>query len=111
MSHKWMRKGDKVVVTAGNEKGQTGAVLRRVKDRVIIEGLNIRKKHVKPQQKMQPGIVDMESPIHISNVRYCNNDGKPVKLKLKTGKAGEKKLVYTEGGKEVVYRNVKQKKD
>lgn len=110
MSHKWIRKGDKVAVIAGNEKGQSGTVLRRAGDRVIIEGLNIRKKHVKQQQKMQPGIVEMEGPIHISNVSYCNNDGKPVKVKVKSGKDGAKELVFQDGGKEVVYREVKKKK-
>ena len=111
MSHKWIRTGDQVAVTAGNEKGQFGKVLKRTKkDRVVIEGLNIRKKHVKKQQKMQPGIVEMEGPIHISNVSYCNRDGKPVKLRVKTGKDGEKKLVYMDGDKEVVYRDLKKKK-
>lgn len=111
MSQKWMRKGDKVVVIAGTEKGQTGTVLRRNEDRVVIEGLNIRKKHVKPRQKMQPGIVDMESPMHISNVSFASEEGMPVKLKVKVGKDGSKQLVYSDGsGKEVVYREVKKKK-
>ena len=95
---------------AGNEKGQSGKVLRFKKDRVVVEGLNIRKKHVKKQQKMQPGIVEMEGPIHISNVSFCTSDGKPVKVKVKVGKDGAKKLVYLDGDKEVVYRDVKKKK-
>lgn len=110
MSQKWMREGDKVAVISGNEKGQSGKVLRRKKDRVVIEGLNIRKKHVKQQQKMQPGIVEMEGPIHISNTSFCNNDGKPVKVKVKIGKDGAKQLIYKDGDKEVVYRDVKKKK-
>lgn len=110
MSNKWIRKGDKVTVISGNEKGQTGKVLTRSDDRVIIEGLNIRKKHVKPKQKMQPGIVDMEAPIHISNVSPCNDEGKAVKVKVKLGKDGKKQLVYKQAGKEVVYREVNKKK-
>lgn len=111
MSNKWIRKGDKVVVIAGNEKGQTGAVLQRSDDRVVIEGLNIRKKHVKPKQRMQPGIVDMETPIHISNVSLCDEQGKPIKIKVKEGKGGKKQLYYLQAGKEVNYRDVKKKKD
>jgi large subunit ribosomal protein L24 len=111
MSNKWIRKGDKVVVLAGNEKGNVGNVRAREGDRVIIEGLNIRKKHVKPKQKMQPGIVEMESPIHISNISLCNEEGKPVKIKAKISKDGAKKLVYLDAGKEVVYRDLKKKKD
>lgn len=106
---KWIRKGDKVVVLAGNEKGQVGTVLRRLEERVVIEGLNIRKKHVKPKQKMQSGIVEMEAPIHISNVSICNEEGKPVKIKVKYDKEGKKQLVYTSAGKEVIYRDLKKK--
>lgn len=111
MSNKWIRKGDKVVVIAGNEKGSVGNVRAREGDRVIIEGLNIRKKHVKPKQKMQPGIVEMECPIHISNISYCNDEGKRVKIKAKTSKNGSKKLIYMEAGKEVVYRDLKKNKE
>jgi len=110
MSNKWIRKGDKIVVIAGNEKGGQGKVLARKGDRVVIEGLNIRKKHVKPKQKMQPGIVDMEAPIHISNISPCDESGKPIKVKAKLSKDGKKQLVYTEAGKEVIYREVKKKK-
>lgn len=109
MSNKWIRKGDKVVVIAGNEKGQTGNVLRRSDDRIVIEGLNIRKKHVKPKQRMQPGIVDMEAPIHISNVSLCDEEGRPVKVKVKVGKEGKKELYYRKEGKEIIYRDVKKK--
>ncbi len=111
MSNKWIRAGDKVTVIAGNEKGQVGKVLRRNKDRVAIEGLNILKKHVKPKQRMQPGILEMEGPMHISNVSLCNEAGKAVKIKVKMSKDGKKQLVYQDSGKEVVYRDVKKKKD
>lgn len=106
---KWIRKGDKVIVCAGNEKGQTGTVLECKDDRVVIEGLNIRKKHVKPKQKMQPGVVEKEMPIHISNVALCNEAGKPIRVKVKIATDGSKKLIYVEGGKEVIYRDVKKK--
>ena len=91
---KWIRKGDKVYVRSGNEKGQVGTVLQVKEDRVVLEGLNIRKKHVKPKQRMQPGVVDMEAPIHISNVCLCNAEGKPVKVKVKIDDEGAKQLIY-----------------
>lgn len=111
MINKWIRKGDKVVVTAGNERGSTGKVVSRTSDRIVVEGLNIRKKHVKQQQKMQKGIVEMEGPMHASNVSICDEEGKAVKLKVKLSKEGKRQLVYTKAGKEIVYRDVKQKKD
>lgn len=111
MSNKWIRKGDKIVVIAGNEKGRTGNVLGRSGNRIVVEGLNIRKKHVKPKQKMQPGIVEMEGSMDISNVSLCNEEGKPVKIKVKIGKEGARQLYYVQGGKEVIYRDVKKKKD
>lgn len=111
MSNKWIRKGDKVVVIAGNEKGQTGNVLKRSSERIVIEGLNIRKKHVKPKQKMQPGIVEIEAPIHISNVSHCDEDGKPIKLKVRLGNDGKKQLIHLKDGKEKIYREVKKNKD
>jgi len=111
MSNKWIRKGDKVAVIAGNEKGNVGNIRSRDGDRVIVEGLNLRKKHVKPKQRMQAGIVEMECSIHISNVSLCNDEGKPVKVKAKISKDGAKKLVYMDGGKEVTYRDMKKKKE
>jgi len=108
--NKWVNVGDRVVVTSGNEKGQTGKVIARTSNRVVIEGLNIRKKHVKPQSRMQQGIVEMEGSIDASNVSICDEKGNPVKLKVKVD--GDKRhLVYTKEGKEVAYRDVKKKKD
>lgn len=109
--NKWVNVGDRVVVIAGNEKGKTGKVISRTAKTVVIEGLNIRKKHVKPQQRMQPGIVEMEGPINATNVNICDEDGKPVKLKVKIVEEGKRQLVYHKDGKEVVYRDVKKKKD
>lgn len=112
MENKWVRIGDKVVVIAGNEKGQTGSVVARSKDkkRVVVEGLNVRKKHVKPQQGRQQGIVSLEAPIHASNVRLCDEAGVPLKVKVKIDEEGKRKLVYHRNGKEEIYRAVKEKK-
>jgi large subunit ribosomal protein L24 len=106
---KWIRKGDKVIVISGNEKGKSGEVISRKEDRVIVQGINIRKKHAKRQQKA-PGaeILEMEMPFHISNVSLCNVEGEPVRPKVRTNKSGAKELYYLEGDKEVTLRQVRK---
>ncbi len=67
-----VKKNDTVVVIAGNDKGKTGKVLRVYpqKNRVIVEGVNIRKRHVRPSQTHPQGaIIERECPIHASNVK------------------------------------------
>ena len=67
-----VKKGDTVLVLSGADKGKTGRVLRVVpdKDRVVIEGVNMIKKHSRPTQRNpKGGIVEKEAPIHISNVK------------------------------------------
>lgn len=104
---KWIRKGDKVVIIAGNDKGKTGTVIGRSAERVLVQGVNIRKKHVKPQNKAAGSqIIEMERPIHISNVSICDENGKAVKLKVKTNDDGSKVLVYKNNGSLSVFRNV-----
>ena len=106
---KWIRKGDKVLVIAGNEKGKTGEVLSKRGERVIIQGLNIRKRHMKRRAKTGSGeIIEMEKPIHISNVCLCNADGKPVKVKVRVSSKGEKELYFIDGQNEVVHRVIKK---
>lgn len=106
---KWIKKGDKVVVIAGNDKGKTGDVIRIDETKVLVQGVNIRKKHVKRKTKAPgAGIIEMEFPIHISNVSLCNSEGKPVKLKVRQND-GEKELVYLENGKEVSLRQLGKK--
>ncbi len=106
---KWIRKGDKVVVISGNDRGKSGDVISRREDRVIVQGINIRKKHAKRRQKT-PGteILEMEMPFHISNVALCNADGKAVKAKARVNKNGTKELYYLEGDKEVTLRQVRK---
>jgi large subunit ribosomal protein L24 len=107
--NKWIKKGDKVVVIAGNDKGRTGSVLSRKGERILIQGINIRKKHAKRKTPAATkDIMEIEVPIHISNVSICNDDGKPVKLKIRSGSDGNKELFYVDGSKEIVYRQVKK---
>ncbi len=104
---KWIKKDDKVVVLAGNDKGRTGAVLRHVGDRVVVQGINIRKRHVKRKAQTQtPSIIEMEVPIHISNVALCDDEGKAVKVRARIAKGGAKELYYKKGDKETVLRKV-----
>ena len=68
--------GDKVKVIAGKDKGKTGTVrvTLKNKDKVVVEGINIAKKHVKPNnQNDKGGIFDIENPIHVSNVKKVEN--------------------------------------
>jgi len=72
-----IKKGDTVVVIAGRHKGETGKVIRALptKQKVVVEGINMVKKHTKPQQTAQGnqpgGIIELEAPIHVSNVAYA----------------------------------------
>ncbi|HTL85960.1 MAG TPA: 50S ribosomal protein L24 [Acidimicrobiia bacterium] len=74
-----LRKGDEVVVLAGKDVGRRGTITRVMpdSDRVIVDGVNMVKKHTKPRgQVMQGGIIDKEMPIHISNIAlWCKDCG------------------------------------
>jgi large subunit ribosomal protein L24 len=91
-----LKKDDKVIVVAGNERGKSGKILKVFPKtlRVIIEGVNLRKRHTKPTQKSpQGGIIEKEAPIHISNVMISDPKlnkptriGSQIILDEKTGK-------------------------
>lgn len=105
MKNKWIQKGDTVLVIAGNDKGKVGEVLAHKEQRILIQGINVRKRHTKSRDQNQKSeIVSIEKPIHISNVALCNADGKKLKLKVKKSADGAKELVYEEGGNEVSHR-------
>ena len=109
MKQKWIKKGDKVLVLSGNDRGKVGEVIAKDEKRILVQGVNVRKRHMKARQQGQKSeIVSMEKPIHISNVALCDTDGKKLKLNVKMGKDGSKELVYTDGEKEVSYRTLKK---
>ena len=89
-----IKKGDEVMVIAGNDKGKRGEVLKTFpKDnRVVVEGINIVHKHQRPTQDMpQGGILEHEGPIDISNVMLiCNHCDQPSKIAKKVLDSGEK---------------------
>lgn len=99
---KHLKVGDTVVVTAGNDKGSEGKITKMTETRVVVEGLNIRKKHVKPNQGSKGQIIEVSAPIHRSNVSLSAG-GKGVKLKARVTKGG-KEIYYKHEGKEVVHR-------
>jgi len=110
MKNKWIKKDDTVLIIAGNDKGKIGTVLAKKDDRILVQGVNVRKKHLKRRERTAPSeIVDIELPVHVSNVALCNTDGKKIDLKVRE-KGGEKELYYVEGSKEVVFRTLKKSK-
>ena len=75
MAMQKIKKDDMVIVLTGKDKGRSGKVIKYVsKDRILVEGVNMVKKHVKsnPQQNVQGGILERESGIHVSNVALLN---------------------------------------
>ena len=86
--------GDNVKVLTGKDKGKEGKVLftLRKKDRVVVEGVNIVKKHMKPSRMNETGgIVEVEHPIHVSNVKVLTTDKKVKEVKKATTKKATKK--------------------
>jgi large subunit ribosomal protein L24 len=89
-----LKKGDTVVVIAGAERGKTGKVLsvHAADGTVVVEKLNIIKRHTKPNQKVrQGGILEREAPLAISNVMYFSaNLQKPVRVGIKVSESGQR---------------------
>lgn len=96
-----VKKGDTVIVTAGDDKGRTGEVLRVItkKDQVVVKGLNLRTKHLRPTQaNPQGGVITRENPIHVSNVSPVV-DGRGTRVRFQTKDDGSKVRVAARGGK------------
>ncbi len=88
-----IRKGDKVIVTTGRERGKSGEVIRVMpkEDRVLVQGINMVKRHTRPSQMNPGGIVDKEASIHISNVAHADpKDDKPTRVGYRTTDDGRK---------------------
>ncbi|MCS6966191.1 MAG: 50S ribosomal protein L24 [Candidatus Kapabacteria bacterium] len=81
-----LKRGDTVIVIAGNDKGKIGKVLAVYPKemRVLVEGVNVRKRHVRPSQRYpQGGIVSKELPIHYSNVMLVDSNGRPTRVSIR----------------------------
>ena len=88
-----LKKGDDVVVVSGRDKGKTGSILRvlREDDRVLVDGVNMVKRHTRPSQAQSGGIVAKEAPIHISNVALADpKDGSATRVGYKFLEDGRK---------------------
>jgi len=99
-----IRKGDRVRVLAGKDKGKEGTVMRALpeKNKVIVDGVNMAKRHQRPTRvTMQGGIIDKDMPIHVSNVALlCSKDG-PTRAGFKIDADGTKVRVCRKCGQEI----------
>lgn len=110
MQNKRLREGNTVVVIAGNEKGQSGKILARKGDRFIVEGLNIRKKHARRSETNPNGIIEMEAPIHASNLMLLADGDKGVRLKVRKTEEGNREVYYRKDGDTVAVRTLSKAK-
>ena len=98
-----IKSGMIVKVIRGNHKGKEGKILRVInsKDRVIIEGVNLIKKHTRPsQENPKGGIVEREGSVHVSNVMYLHS-GKPTRIGYKKLEDGSKVRISVKNGEEI----------
>ena len=103
-----IRKDDTVIVTAGKDRGKTGRVLRvdPAKQRVFVEGLNLVKRHERPQQVRDAqraetvgGVIEKEGPIHVSNVALLDpKESKPTRVGIEIGEDGRRRRVAKRSG-------------
>ena len=98
-----IRKGDIIKVISGSYKGQTGKVIKTSlnKNRILVEGINVVKKHMKPSQESpQGGIIEKEMSIHISNIMLTIKD-KPIKVGFEFDKNGKKYRINKQTNKKI----------
>ncbi|OQW60554.1 MAG: 50S ribosomal protein L24 [Proteobacteria bacterium SG_bin9] len=98
-----IRKGDKVIVLSGRDKGRTGEVfeVRPTEGRALVRGVNLVKRHQKQTAQQEGGIISKESPIHLSNLAFVGKDGKPTRVGFKIQKDGTKVRVAKRTGAEI----------
>ena len=99
-----IKKGDRVVLLAGKDKGRQGTVLRVApkEQRVVVEGLNMVQRHTRPTQgDPQGGIKNKEAPLHLSNVAVVDSNGKPTRVGFRVD--GDKKVRFAKTTGEVIH--------
>jgi large subunit ribosomal protein L24 len=105
MSVQRLQKGDQVVVISGKDKGKKGKVMRLFKEeeRVVVEGVNLVKRHMRPNPRMQQGgILEREQPIAASKVMLVDpSTGKGTRIRVKTDDKGVKIRVAAKSGEEI----------
>lgn len=94
-----IRKGDQVIVLTGKDKTKVGTVLVVDGDKLVVEGVNVAKKHVKPNpmKGTQGGVVDKTMPIHVSNVALVDANGKPSRVGIKVEDGKKVRFLKTTG--------------
>jgi large subunit ribosomal protein L24 len=100
-----IRKGDRVKVIRGNDKEAEGTVIRveREKNRVVVQGVNVRKRHRKPTAAVpEGGIVEFEAPIHASNVMLLDpRSGEPTRVRSTLGADGKRERIAVKSGQAI----------
>lgn len=100
-----VKKGDKVIVIAGKDRGKTSTVVRVLprENRVILDGLNLSKRHRRPSAQNRKGqIIDRAMPMHASNVQILDpKSGKPTRVKIVRGKDGSRERVAVKSGEQL----------
>jgi large subunit ribosomal protein L24 len=98
-----IKKGDRVVVLTGKDKGRQGSILKVLpkEERVVVEGLNMVQRHTRPTQAdPQGGIKHKEAPLHVSNVALVDSKGKPTRVGFRV--EGDKKVRFAKTTGEVI---------
>ena len=98
-----IKKGDKVVVITGRDKGRTGEVMQVMpKDnRAVVRGVNVATRHQKQTAAQEGGLVRREAPIHLSNIALQDKDGKPTRVGFKTLEDGRKVRFFKRSGETI----------
>ena len=95
-----IKKGDKVVILAGKDKGKSGSVLRVIptESRAVVQGINLVRRHTKQTASQDSGIFTKEAPIHLSNLAIADAQGKPSRVGFKINDDGTKVRVAKSTG-------------
>ncbi len=100
-----IKKGDKIIMLAGKDKGKTGDVLQvmPVQNRVLVQGINVVKRHTKPSRTHQGGIVPKETSVHISNVALVDpKEGKVTRVGFAQNDQGKKVRIAKRSGATII---------
>jgi large subunit ribosomal protein L24 len=98
-----IRKGDKVIVLTGRDKGRSGEVfeVRPADGTALVRGINMVKRHQKQTAAQEAGIISKEAPVHLSNIAYLGKDGKPTRIGFKIHADGKKVRIAKSSGAEI----------